>query len=105
MIRIHHGAHVFRIESGRKGRRADQIAEHYGKVASFGGVLPIRSGDGLRRCEHRPAESCDRAQHLFAVPQRDADFFEILIRQVAQDARIDAVFREALGVLAQTERL
>src|SRR5262249_41287965 len=50
------------------------------------------------------AELCDRAQHLFAVPQRDADFFEILIRQIAQDARIDAVFREALGVLAQADR-
>ena len=28
-----------------------------------------------------------------------------LIRQIAQDTRIDAVFREALGILAQTERL
>jgi hypothetical protein len=39
------------------------------------------------------------------VPQQDADFFEILIRQIAQDARINAVFREALGVLTETERL
>ena len=70
-------------------------------MTALGGVLPIRSGHGLRR---HPAELCDRAQHLFAVPQRDADFFEILIRQIAQDARIDAVFREALGVLAQADR-
>jgi hypothetical protein len=28
----------------------------------------------------------------------------MLIRQIAQNARIDLVFREALGVLAQTER-
>jgi hypothetical protein len=39
------------------------------------------------------------------VPQRDADFFEVLLCEVAQDARINAIFREALGVLVQTKRL
>jgi len=39
------------------------------------------------------------------VAQRDPDFFEILISQIAQDARVNAVLREALGILSQTERL
>src|SRR5262249_56785362 len=92
---------VSRIRSDRWGGGPHQYQDPQGGVAAPGGALPFRSGRGLRR---HPAELCDRAQHLFAVPQRDADFFEILIRQITQDARIDAVFREALDVLAQADR-
>ena len=33
---IDHGAHVFRIESGRQSSRAHQIADHHGQVTALG---------------------------------------------------------------------
>src|SRR5262245_23703 len=38
------------------------------------------------------------------MPQLDSEVLEVLLRQIAQDAHIDAVFREALGVLSQADR-
>jgi hypothetical protein len=46
-------------------------------MAALGGVLPIRPSHDLRLCEGRPTEFCNRAQHLFAMTQRDADFFKV----------------------------
>jgi hypothetical protein len=37
-------AQILGIELSRKGRRADEVAEHHGELPSFGGVLRRRRG-------------------------------------------------------------
>ena len=40
----------------------------------------------------------DGAQHLAAMPQQDAEVFEVLLRQIAHHGEVNGVLGEALGV-------
>ena len=61
-----HLPHVFGIEPRRERRRADQIAEHHGKVAPFG----VGRASGLG---NQPGliEFGDHAQHLATMSEQD----------------------------------
>ena len=105
MIGVNHGAHVLRIESGRQGSRAHQIADHHGEVTALGLALLSWFSHGLGHRERGPAEFRDRRQYLPPMPKRDPELFEVLIGQVAQDREIDIILGEALGVCSQTDRI
>ena len=38
------------------------------------------------------------------MPEQDAKFLKILVRQIANDAQVDGVLDETLGVLSETKR-
>ena len=97
-------AQILRIQSGRKCRRAHQIAKHDRELASLGAVPRHRSGGRLSRCEDITLEVCDHAQQLAPVPEQDAEVLEVLLREVANDGKVDGILGETLGVLAQTDR-
>ena len=78
--------------------REESVAEqHSGKMAALGVLLTRRFGHGF------VGELGDRAQHLLAMPERDTDFFEVLVCEVAENAPINVVVGEALSVLSQAE--
>jgi hypothetical protein len=62
-----------------------------------------RSFDGLRfrRC----CQVGDRAQHLAAVANHDAELLEVLIRQVRENAQLDPILDKQLRILAQAKVL
>src|SRR3954466_14454664 len=60
------------------------------------------AGGGPRRppgARRGSAQSRGRAEDLAAMPEEDAEFLEILVRQIANDAKVDGVLDETLGVL------
>src|SRR4029453_2016902 len=61
-----HLPHVLWIEASRERRRAYQIAEHDGEVASLGTVLKRRLGDRLASFEFG-----DRALHFTSMAEQD----------------------------------
>src|ERR1700692_2315496 len=85
-----------------KRGRAHQIAEHHRDLAALRGVLWQRLRDGWWLSGCNAAKLGDSAQHLLAMAQRNANFFEVLVCQIAQYARINIVFSEAQGVLGET---
>jgi hypothetical protein len=91
--------HVLWIEPRRKRRGADEVAEHDGELAAFGGVGGSSGGRGRRR----RAELGDCLEDALARTERQPDFFEIGLRQVGQDVRLDLVLLEDRLVLAETE--
>jgi len=104
VIGIDHGAHVLRIEAGRQGGRAHQIADHHGEVTAFGLVTQSRFGRCFSRCRSDPIELRDRAQNPAAMPKQNAEILEVLFRQIADDREVNAVVGEPLGVLTQADR-
>ena len=72
-------------------------------VSSGSGAAGARSGD--RGCALLDGFKIgDRAQQLAAMAERrNADLFEVLIGQVAEDREIDIVLGKALGVLGHAE--
>ena len=90
--------HVLGVDPGRERRRADKITEHDRELAALGSV-PARR---LRRYSNL-IELCNRAQYFLAMPERDSDFFEVLISQIAQNARINVVVGKTLSVLPEAK--
>ena len=64
-----------------------------------------RLGWDCRRRKRDRGEFADRTQHLAAITEDDAKVFQILIRQVAKNREINAVFDKALGILGHAELL
>ena len=95
---------VLRIKTGRKCRRAHQIAKHYCKLTPLGAVPGRRFGARLGCSQNVPLKFCDRAQHLAAMSKQDAKVLEILLREIAEDREVNGVLAEALSVLSQTDR-
>lgn len=62
----------------------------------------------LRRSGRRSVlgffELGDFAQQFAAMADNDAELFQVLIREIGQDAEVDAVVLEKSGVAAKTER-
>jgi hypothetical protein len=83
---------VFRIEPGRERCRTDKISEHHCKLTPLG-FVPARR---LRRSYL--IEHCNRAQYFLAMPERDSDFFEVLVSQIAENARINVVVGKTQSV-------
>jgi hypothetical protein len=69
---------VLRVEPRRECRRSDKVSEHHRELTLLG------LGPGSTRgSQSAPIELCNRAQHLPAMAERNADFLEILIGQIA----------------------
>ena len=85
-------APVLRVEPRRKARRADEIAKHNGDGAALRGVGHWRDRSSGGRGRGRwTSEYGDGLQQALAVPQGHADFFEVAVRQVAQNLGVDVI--------------
>ncbi len=91
---------VLRIEPCRECSRADKIGEHDRELTSLGLGPRSRRGPRSDLIEFR-----NRAQYLPAMAERDTDFFEVMVGQIAQNAWINVVLGEALRVLPQATLL
>ena len=72
-------------------------------MTALGLVTQHRFGRCFNGCESDPIELRDRAQNFAAMPQQNAEVFEVLLRQIADDGEVNGVVGEALGVLGQAE--
>ncbi len=99
-----HSAKILRVEAGRKRRRSHQVAKHHRQLSPLGLVTRLPSGRCLRCCERGRVKLGDRAQHLAAVPERKAELFEVLLREIVDDGKVDGILGEALAILGQPER-
>ena len=99
-------AQILGIEARRQRCRADQIAEHHGKLAPLGlarsgGGRGSSLGDGLGRLGTKGG---NRRQQLASMAdRRDTEFPEVVSRQLAQYPGIDGVFPERILVLLQPQ--
>ena len=103
-------------------RRTDEVAEHHSEIAPLAGRFGRDRGRirrcsrcSLRRHERRYGRRCDRRRHrggaqfgdgceyFPAMPERDADVLEILIRQKAEYRDINFILGKALRVLPETK--
>ena len=96
---------VLGIELGRKGGRTDQVAEHQCELTAFSGVPGRRRDRSPRRLRCNRVQFADRAQQLLAIAEDDAEFLQVLIREVAKDREIDAVFGKTPGIFRHAELL
>jgi hypothetical protein len=96
---------ILGVESRRECSRADQVAEHHGQLAPFGGC-GINQFPALCRW-FRPAviaQRGNRSEQFAAMSdQADADVREILGGQLRQHRSIDRVVAKRLFVLLQPE--
>jgi hypothetical protein len=104
--------HVLRIMLRGQRCRAHQIAEHHRELPTF---CSVRAG--LLRCGRRAgqrssiffvriprAESCDRIEHLSAVPDgRDAEVLQVLCGQAWEDRTVDLVLAECSLILCKAQ--
>src|SRR6516164_1306229 len=91
-IRLDRPRHDFRVQARRQCIRADEVAEHNGQVTSFRFVRWLSFWFGCRRGGRDTSghvKLCDGAQHLATMPKQYAKFFEILVRQIAKNRKID----------------
>jgi hypothetical protein len=101
-------AQILGIEARGQRRRTNQIAEHHSQLA------PLGLGCGVRRGRSRHVlgrgtpgtgrKISDRFQQKPAMADRgDAKFFQIVGRQLRQDAQVDLVLAESLLVSLQSK--
>ena len=99
-------------------RRTDEVAEHHSEIAPLAGRFG-RDRGRIRRCSRcslrRYRRRCDGRRHrgvaqfgdgckyFPAMPERDADVLEILIRQEAEYRDINFILGKALRVLPETK--
>src|SRR6266702_243147 len=98
VVRANDFPQVLRVEPCRERSRANKISEQHRELTSLG--LGPRSGSRSELIEFR-----NRAQYLPAMAERDPDFFEVMVGQIAQNAWINVVLGEALRVLPQAKLL
>jgi hypothetical protein len=86
-------AHILGIEPRRHSGRPHEVAEHHGELPAFGDVRQyLRRYGGCRfRCGFRRTQTCDRLEQALAVPKGHAKFFEVAVRQVAQNLGVDVI--------------
>jgi hypothetical protein len=97
-------AQILGVVPPRQRRRADQIAEHHGQLAPLGLAGDCNSGgfglsDTLRRVAAKRRDR--RQQPAPMADRRDAEFLDVVSRQVAQHLHIDRVLAECILVLLQ----
>jgi hypothetical protein len=105
VIGTEYTAQVLWIELGRQGRGADEVAEHHGELTAFGGVLWSCFGYGGRmRCDRGiTGKLPDRAEHLAAITEQDAQLLQVMVCQIGENAEINTVLCETLRVLGHAE--
>src|SRR4029077_1049201 len=105
LIRRNDLASILRVHTRRHYRRAHQVGEHDRDLTAFGSVLELRFGHGLDlRCGRGSASKLtDCTQNLAAITKDNAEVFQVLICQVAQNRKINAVFSKASRVLGHAE--
>ena len=110
------------VEPRGNAGRTDEVAEHHSEIAPLAGRFGRDRGRirrcsrcSLRRDERRYGRRCDRRRHrggaqfgdgreyFPAMPERDADVLEILIRQKAEYRDINFILGKALRVLPETK--
>ena len=94
---------VLGIKTGRQRRRADQIAKHHSQLPPLCLDCGVRTGRSRHVLRRGPPGTCrkisDRFQQQPAMADRgEAKFFQIIGRQLRQDAQVDLVLAESLLV-------
>src|SRR4029077_16799122 len=98
MVRAHDFLQVLRVEPCRERCRTNKISEHQREMTPLGRGPRSRRGSRSGLIEFR-----NRAQYLPAMAERDTDFFEVMVSQIAQNAWINVVLGKAPGVLPQAK--
>jgi hypothetical protein len=109
VIGVDHGSHVLRIESVRKGSRANQIADHHREVTTLGSrharlpglsVLP----NSARHCRGSAGERRPNClDEALAIPHRDPELLKITFCQFRQHIAVDCVVQEQRLIAFETE--
>src|SRR5262245_59721584 len=102
VVRCDHPPHVLRVQSCRKGRRADQIAEYYRQGTSLGLIRWDRFSRCISLRDSGAIEVRNGAQYFAAMPQKHAEFLEIFICQIAEDREVNRILGKPLSVLFQS---
>jgi hypothetical protein len=106
VIDIDNPPQVLGIQPRRQCRRTHQVAKHHRELAALRRIPFSWLGCNLlRRRERGPVKFRNRPQHLATMTQRNVEVFQILVRQIEEDAGIDVIFRKALSVLGHAELL
>ncbi len=98
-----------RAERAVEPTRSENITVTWRRSAAPSSARDATAGGGAgtgAAAAGRAIELGDRAQQLPPMTQRGhPEFFQVLVRQIGQDGKIDVVLAKALGVLAETELL
>src|SRR5258707_7350170 len=98
VVRANDFPQVLRVEPCRERSRANKIGEHHRELTSLGLGPRSRRGSRSDLIEFR-----NRAQYLPAMAERDTDFFEVMVGQIAENAWINVVLGKGLRVLPQAK--
>ncbi len=101
VIGADHLPQILGIETRRERRRADQIAEHHRQLAPFRGLFARPRSFGERQAGG--TERGGRAQDPLAVPEEDAELFEIRLGQFGQRFEVNRVVAKNSLVLPEPE--
>ena len=101
-----HVAHVFRIELGGERGGIDHVAEHGGELTPLGADLG--AGRRVRRRDRRlrrlgREQRRGRPLQPLAIAERQSELGKISLGQVSHDVEIEAVLREQIGVVTETD--
>jgi hypothetical protein len=94
---------VFWVEPGRECRGAHKVAEHDRELATPRAVVQggLGSCGWRRRARRSVGKLANGAQQLLTVPEREADFLQVLVGQIAENAGIDVIFGKTLRILPE----
>src|SRR6266404_4749995 len=98
VVRANDFPQVLRVEPCRERCRANKISEHHRELTSLGLGPRRRRGSRSGLVELR-----NRTQYLPAMAERNTDFFEVMVGQIAQNAWINVVLGKGLRVLPQAK--
>ncbi|MGA7489125.1 MAG: hypothetical protein WBW74_19555 [Xanthobacteraceae bacterium] len=102
MIGADDPSHVLRIEPLRHRSRAHEVAEHHGELPPLG-IIRVRTRGRSAWHGRRRAESRYRPEQALAVPEWNAEFFEVDLCQFGQDIRVDRAIVESAFILAKPQ--
>jgi hypothetical protein len=104
VIRADYRTQILWVELGRERGRADEVGEHHGQLAPLCVILSSRLGwHGSRGC--RCGKLLDSSKHYPPMSEQHTDVFEVLIGQMAECCKTNAVFSKTLGVIGHAELL
>src|SRR5271166_4916846 len=94
-----------RFERAVEPTRSQNITVNCRRSAASVDEGSRRAARRLRRLRRllRRTNTCDRLEQALAIPQGDAEFFEIIARQFEQDVRADHVIAERGLISTETQ--
>src|SRR5271165_5494326 len=98
------GVEILGVQARRELRRTDEVAEHDGQAPTFGSGRRRPGGRRVSRGRRR-AERADRAQQPFALAERQADLFQVVLDEVRQDVEVDLMRRKYPGAAPEAESI